>query len=737
MTLDGTRLRRSPRTGDGDVDARTFSSSGLGTVETEAPDFPDSAPDLPPLPLTPPAPPIARSSSLPTTVGLIGNTPLRPHHIHHTLSRRKSLLNPNAFPPPSPDFATDSVSPPSPQPLSLPPPLPPPLLHLPPRPTVKSRFHLLLTLLVCIGVTLTIMLWVSPFTEPHPHSTNLVQSPATLHNSLSHTNLTYLLTEGDIFDVRIILEETQERVSLTLNLKYGDDGVHCIKPLTFKTSTSSEIEIYKTIVGSSFLPDCPSPPSAPYGGYYITLTSSESIGVNFSLTPLPSWASARVPLAGVLLIVVYVFIILDVIHRTLTAMVGGLIGLSILYALGIPKTIEEVVSYIDVQTLSLLWSMMVMVHLLSTTGVFPRVALKMLIISKGSQRRLLIYLSFATATLSAFLDNVTTMLLVAPVTIELCRLISIDPIPFLVSSVMFSNIGGCSTMIGDPPNIIIGTLLSDYVTFLDFIVNLLPPLLISSVPSIMFLLRVYRRSLSVAPAPYDAAALLKSHPISRPYLLHKTTLILGTTIILFFLEPVHKIPTAWIAIIGAVGTMLVATPHHLHSTFSHVEWDTLLFFAALFVLIATLGELGLIEWIGDRLADLIGLAPPPSQLAVAIVLILWTSAIVSGFLDNIPYTTTMVPIITRIAADLGLPLNPLIWSLAFGACLGGNLTLVGASANLVTAAAAEHGGAKITFTHFMKVGAGVVAITVTVAMGWCLMMYVGVGWQGDTYVAVD
>lgn len=230
----------------------------------------------------------------------------------------------------------------------------------------------------------------------------------------------------------------------------------------------------------------------------------------------------------------------------------------------------------------------------------------------------------------------------------MCSLIGVPPIPFLISEVMFSNVGGTATMIGDPPNIIIGSLLEQHVDFVDFIINLMPIIIIACVPLTFFMLWYYRREVGGEPREFSIDLLKKQYPITNPLLLVQSGIIMFTVMLLFFLEPVHHISTSWIAILGAIGMMLIATPHDLHHVFETVEWDTLLFFAALFVMIEAMAEMGLIRWIGDRLTDIIDSAAPDQQLTVAIIVIIWASAIVSGFLDNIPYTTTMVPVIKQV-----------------------------------------------------------------------------------------
>ncbi|GMH88688.1 hypothetical protein TL16_g11228, partial [Triparma laevis f. inornata] len=430
-------------------------------------------------------------------------------------------------------------------------------------------------------------------------------------------------------------------------------------------------------------------------------------------------------LSAILLFFVYLCIVTDVVHRTLVAMVGAFCSLLLLATMDYHATMQTALIWMDEGTLALLFGMMIIVNLISTTGLFEWVAIRALERSGGHMSKLMVLLCIATAVLSAFLDNVTTMLLLAPVTIELCKVIEMNPIPFLISEVMFSNIGGTATMIGDPPNIIIGNMLSEYVGFVDFIVNLAPCIIVAAFPSLFFLKWYYKDEFDVSKKEFDIEALKKQYPITDTVLLAKSSIILGAVLLMFFLHPVHHVDTSWVACTGAIALMVIATPHELHHVFESVEWDTLLFFAALFVMIEAMATMGLIRSIGEGLSSIIAAAPEDDRLIVAIVVILWVSSIVSGFLDNIPYTATMVPVVRLLSEnkDLNLPLKPLVWALSLGACLGGNMTLVGASANLVTAGTAEHEGHPITFKGFMAVGTPITFISVSVATVYCIIVY--------------
>ena len=289
-------------------------------------------------------------------------------------------------------------------------------------------------------------------------------------------------------------------------------------------------------------------------------------------------------------------------------------------------------------TLALLFGMMVIVGELSHTGVFERISVKLLMASNGSFNRLMVLLCILTAVASAFLDNVTTMLLVGPVTIDLCSIVGVDPRPYLIGEVLLSNVGGTATLIGDPPNIIIGSAFEE-IGFVDFITDVLPCIFLFGIPvSIGVVLYIYRYYLTIKEMPdLDQDKLLRTYPIyDEPRLLIAGT-VAFFVVLTFFLHPAHHKDTAWIALFGAFITMTFTNPHDVQDALrNHVEWDTLLFFAGLFVLVEVCAGLGLLSAIGIALSSYIDSQDEESQLPIAITLILWVSAFTSAFLDNIP-----------------------------------------------------------------------------------------------------
>lgn len=460
-----------------------------------------------------------------------------------------------------------------------------------------------------------------------------------------------------------------------------------------------------------------------------------------------------------ILLAVYVLIIFEWVHRTLAAAVGGIVAMLALnyYKEGDALSLAEVTTLIDWETIGLLLGMMVMVGILSNTGVFEYFAVLSYKKSGGSIWTLVVILCSVTAVLSAFLDNVTTMLLLTPVTIQLAKVLDIKPIPLLISEVLFSNIGGAATMIGDPPNIMIGSGLSpdkiasaeggkyEYmsqygVTFNDFIIEMGPGILMCIVPSFMLLKWFYADEFSGSRIR-DVAELESKYGIKDPQMLKVAGFILVLVILNFFLHPITHIAVSWIALVGAVIMLLATDRHELEEPLHHVEWTTLLFFAGLFVLVHSLQEMGVINYIGQYVMAAIeyfGSNEGDGQtvrLAAAILIVLWVSAVASAFIDNIPYTATMIPIVLQIADELGdYLLGPLIWALAFGACLGGNGTLIGASANVVTAGMSEEAGYPISFNEFFKAGFPVMILTTFIVSLYMLLVFIVGGEDNATYV---
>ena len=417
-------------------------------------------------------------------------------------------------------------------------------------------------------------------------------------------------------------------------------------------------------------------------------------------------------LAGAVFLVAYGLIASERFDRTLVALLGGLL----VVVLGIIDQ-EEAFAAIDFNVIFLLAGMMVLAGGLSKTGFFEYVAGYAIHLSRGQPFRLLIILSLLTAVLAAVLDNVTTVVLLTPVTLSIARTLKVSPFPYLISQIFASNIGGTATLIGDPPNILIGSAAG--LDFGDFLVNLAPVVVLIMVAFVGIMWLTFGRRMEDDAnqldilATVDPAAAIKDRP-----LMAKALIVLVLTLIGFLFHSVLGLEAATIALLGATALMLVG-PLDPHEALRDIEWNTLFFFVGLFMLIEAVVHVGIIGGIADTLADAAG-----GNLTIATMGMLWFSALASAIVDNIPYTATAIPIVERLVAG-GLDGAVLWWSLALGACLGGNLTIVGASANIVVANLAARDGHPIRFMQFFKYGLGVVLASLLISTVYLWLRYLG------------
>ena len=487
-------------------------------------------------------------------------------------------------------------------------------------------------------------------------------------------------------------------------------------------------------------------------GHSMAAGGAGGTDVHLDLTLNDGVKSEAIVVGLFILLAVYALIITEAVHRTLAAALGGLVAVIALnhYTEESALTLRAVTTMIDWETIGLLLGMMVMVGVISHTGVFEWFAVEAYKKSGGSIWSLVVILCSVTAVLSAFLDNVTTILLLTPVTIQLAKVLDLKPIPLLISEVLFSNIGGAATMIGDPPNIMIGSglsesairsteyshLASDGVNFNDFIIEMAPGILMTIVPAFMFIRWFYAEEFS-GKRIRDVAELESKYGIKDYKMLTTSGIILCLVILGFFLHPITHMPVSWIALGGSVLMLLATNRHELDEPLEEVEWTTLLFFAGLFVLVHSLQYMGVISFIGEYVQKAIEAFPQGQdglvRLTAAILIILWVSAIASAFIDNIPYTATMIPIVLQISDGAGVDLAPLIWALAFGACLGGNGTLIGASANVVMAGMSEEAGYPVSFNEFFRAGFPIMILTTLIVSFYMILVYVvgggGMEWK--------
>jgi Na+/H+ antiporter NhaD/arsenite permease-like protein len=414
----------------------------------------------------------------------------------------------------------------------------------------------------------------------------------------------------------------------------------------------------------------------------------------------------------VFVVVLAVFAV-DLVHRTPAALAGGVL-LVIAGAIGQEEAIEAV----HWETLGLLIGMMILVGILKDSGVFGYLAIKSAQWAGGRPGLVLIYLAGITAVLSAFLDNVTTVLLMFPVTLVIAQILEEDPIPFLIVEVLASNIGGTATLVGDPPNIIIGTVVEE-LTFMDFIVNLAPPIIVILLVTLGLVWLVHGRKLHTSEEDRKGImALQAAEEIEDRTLLIRAGAVCGATVIGFFLQQITGLNPAIVALAGAAVAMLVCGPE-VEKVLHEVEWPTILFFVGLFVMVGALESTGFIELVAHSLASASG------SLAGTAMIVMWGSGIASGIVDNIPFTATMIPVVEGLAEARGYDAattEPLWWSLSLGACLGGNFTLIGASANLVVAGlVAREGMTTFTFFRFMLWGFPLTLVALAISSAYILL----------------
>jgi Na+/H+ antiporter NhaD/arsenite permease-like protein len=405
--------------------------------------------------------------------------------------------------------------------------------------------------------------------------------------------------------------------------------------------------------------------------------------------------------ATIIFVAVYALVISEKINRAIVALLGA--GLLILSGV---LTQEAAVRGIDFNTIGLLLGMMVIVGITGKSGVFQYIAIWSAKKVNAHPIGVLLMLAIVTAVLSALLDNVTTVLLVVPVTILITEELAVKPYPYLVTEILFSNIGGTSTLIGDPPNIMIGSLVG--LTFNDFVYNLAPVVLVVAVCTLIPIYFVWRKELvTTDEARKRVMEFNERDAIKDPRLLRQSLAVITCVIGGFVLAHSLHLQPATVAMFGAAALLLLDNyrrkpedqSHHVHHAFTEVEWVTLLFFIGLFILVHGLEASGVIGAMAKQLLDATG-----GDLKATTLAVLWGSAILSAFIDNIPFVATMIPLIKSMAPSMGgeAAVMPLWWALSMGACLGGNGTLIGASANLVVAGLSERAGQPIRFVAYMK-----------------------------------
>jgi len=429
-------------------------------------------------------------------------------------------------------------------------------------------------------------------------------------------------------------------------------------------------------------------------------------------------------ITGGIFLITYAFIVTERVHRTLAALLGGVAVI----LLGVfPQ--DQAFAAVDWNVIFLLTGMMSIANVLRETGLFQWIAVQAVRLGRGRPFLILVILSLVTAASSALLDNVTIVVLVAPVTFFVAASLRVSPVPFLIAEILASNIGGAATLIGDPPNILIGSAAG--LDFLTFAGNMMPISILILAAFMVMAWSLFRKDLKEQPVPVKVAATAGSAAapnaltnlqsldtaalITDRGMLLRGLIVMGGVILGFMVHGLFHLQPATIALTGATVLMLWTRtdPHHV---LRDVEWTTLFFFIGLFILIEAVVHVGIIDRVAQAALRLTG-----GSLRLTAILLLWFSAGASGVVDNIPYTATMIPLVKSLAANM--PAEPLWWSLALGACLGGNSTLVGASANVVVASLAERSGHRISFKTFLIYGLPVTWLSLLLATAYVWLRY--------------
>ena len=401
-------------------------------------------------------------------------------------------------------------------------------------------------------------------------------------------------------------------------------------------------------------------------------------------------------------VVVMITIMAEKLHRSLAAITGAMIMLA-LHVMPFDAAME----HIDFNTLGVLLGMMLFVSVVKLSGVFEFLAIKCARLAKGDPWKIMLLFVLLTAVLSAFLDNVTTVLLIGPMTLTVCKLLDVNPIPFFMTEILASNIGGTATLIGDPPNIMIGSAAG--YSFFDFILYDAPAVAIILVAILGVFYALYGRKMNVDDEHKARIMELDEHAQIKNRRLLKQSVVMTALVVVGFMAHGALGLESCIIALGAAGIIMLISGESIEEALSNVEWTTLSFFAGLFVIVGALAETGVIGMLANGLIDATG-----GNVFITMLVLLIGSAVISSFLDNIPFVATMIPILLAMEST-GMDVTPLWWAVSLGACLGGNGTLIGASANVVLSDISKKHGHEITFAKFFKTGFPIMLLTILIA----------------------
>lgn len=413
----------------------------------------------------------------------------------------------------------------------------------------------------------------------------------------------------------------------------------------------------------------------------------------------------------VIFLLVMIAIISEKVHRAAASMAGAVI-LLVTQVL----TVDSAIEHVDVNTIGVLVGMMLFVAVVKNSGLFEYVAIKSAKLTHGKPWAIMAVFAIITAVLSAFLDNVTTVLLVGPMTLAITSILKVNPVPFLLTQILASNMGGTATLIGDPPNIMIGS--EAGLGFADFILNTAPIVIIIMAASLLCFYFMFGRKMKVAEEAMKAVMELdEKRAIKDKPLMVKSIIMIALVVIGFMFHSSLGMESCTIALLAAVVMMLIGK-QDVEDVILGVEWSTILFFIGLFVVVGGMEETGVIDQLASLLIGMTG-----GNMVMTMLIILWVSAIVSSFLDNIPFVATLIPMILAIQAESGMDVTPLWWALSLGACLGGNGTLIGASANVVLSGISNKNGYPITFMSYLKVGFPMMILSIVLSMVYLLLRF--------------
>lgn len=412
----------------------------------------------------------------------------------------------------------------------------------------------------------------------------------------------------------------------------------------------------------------------------------------------------------IVFLAVIIAIVSEKVHRAAAAVAGAVV-LLLIHVLDV----DSAIGYIDFNTIGVLVGMMMFVSVIKCSGMFEYIAIKTAKIAKGNPWKIMMMFIIVTAVLSAFLDNVTTVLLIGPMTISIASILDLDPVPFLLTQILASNIGGTATLIGDPPNIMIGSAAG--LSFMDFILNTAPAVIIIMIVFIFMAKIIYGKKMIVSEAAINRVMLLdEKKAIEDQALLKKSVVMILLVVAGFMLHSVIHIESSVIAL--AAGTiMLLIGKQDVDEVIAQVEWTTIIFFTALFVVVGGMVETGVIDSLANIIINLTADKPVMTML-----ILLWASALLSCILDNIPFVATLIPLIIAMGNN-GINVEPLWWAISLGACLGGNGTLIGASANVVLSGISAKHGHPITFNKFLKVGFPTMIVSVIISTVYLVVRF--------------